>query len=52
MTRTLVIAGGGPAGLASAIHAAQRGFSVQVVEPKSGVIDKACGEGLMPAGVD
>lgn len=52
MTRTLVIAGGGPAGLASAIHAAQRGFSVHVVEPKSGVIDKACGEGLMPAGVD
>ena len=51
MSPSLVIAGGGPAGLASAIHAASQGFSVQVVEPRRGVIDKACGEGLMPAGV-
>ncbi len=51
MKRTLVIAGGGPAGLASAIHAVERGFAVRVVEPRSGVLDKACGEGLMPAGV-
>ncbi len=47
----LIVAGGGPSGLATALNAAQRGLSVVVVEPKPGVIDKACGEGLMPAAV-
>ncbi|MHB2019695.1 MAG: NAD(P)/FAD-dependent oxidoreductase [Candidatus Xenobia bacterium] len=47
----ILIAGGGPAGLATAIHAALAGFSCCVVEPQQGVIDKACGEGLMPPAV-
>lgn len=47
----LIIAGGGPAGLSAAIMAAQRGLSAVVVEPRPGVIDKACGEGLMPGAV-
>lgn len=48
----LIVAGGGPVGLAVAIEAARRGWDVLVVEPRVGVLDKACGEGLMPAGVD
>lgn len=44
----LLIAGGGPVGLVTAIHAAQAGLQVVVVEPRAGTIDKACGEGLMP----
>ncbi len=51
MRTDLAIVGGGPAGLAAAILAARGGMSVTVFEPKSGVIDKACGEGIQPAGV-
>ncbi|MHA6758042.1 NAD(P)/FAD-dependent oxidoreductase [Streptacidiphilus sp. PAMC 29251] len=47
----LLVVGGGPAGLATAIHAARAGLDVTVVEPRSGPIDKACGEGLMPGAV-
>jgi flavin-dependent dehydrogenase len=47
----VIVAGGGPAGLGAAILARQRGLAVRVVEPRSGAIDKACGEGLMPAAV-
>lgn len=46
----LAIAGGGPAGLATAIRAAQRGFKTVVVERSADPPDKACGEGLMPSG--
>jgi flavin-dependent dehydrogenase len=49
--RDLVIAGGGPVGLAAALHAARAGLDVAVVEPRGGAIDKACGEGLMPGAV-
>lgn len=49
--RDLLVAGGGPSGLATAILAAQAGMRVTVIEPKPGIIDKACGEGLMPAAV-
>ncbi|MGB1225810.1 MAG: NAD(P)/FAD-dependent oxidoreductase [Mycobacterium sp.] len=47
----LLIAGGGPAGLATAIHAARAGLEVTVIEQRTGAIDKACGEGLMPHAV-
>ena len=49
--RDLVVAGGGPVGLATALYAARAGLDVEVREPRRGVIDKACGEGLMPAAV-
>jgi flavin-dependent dehydrogenase len=49
--RDVVIAGGGPIGLATALYAARAGLDVVVREPRRGVIDKACGEGLMPAAV-
>jgi len=44
----LLVVGGGPAGLATAIHGARAGLDVAVVERRRGAIDKACGEGLMP----
>ncbi len=47
----LAIAGGGPAGLAVGIEAASRGLSAVVFERRTWPVDKACGEGLMPAGV-
>jgi len=46
-TEVLVV-GGGPVGLAAAIEARLAGVDVVVAEPRAGVIDKACGEGLMP----
>nr|WP_234325651.1 NAD(P)/FAD-dependent oxidoreductase [Streptomyces sp. NRRL S-146] len=50
-TLDMVIAGGGPAGLATALHAARAGFDVVVAEPRPAPVDKACGEGLMPGAV-
>ena len=47
----LAVVGGGPAGLATAITGALAGLDVCIIEPKAGVIDKACGEGLMPPAV-
>lgn len=43
-----LVVGGGPAGLAAAIGLAAAGRAVTVIEPRRGIIDKACGEGLMP----
>lgn len=45
----VLVVGGGPAGLATAISCCQAGLSVAVAEPRTGAVDKACGEGLMPA---
>ena len=50
MTSVLVV-GGGPVGLAAALHAVRRGLDVTVWERRTGALDKACGEGLMPAAV-
>lgn len=47
----LLVVGGGPGGLATALHARRQGLSVIVAEPREGPIDKACGEGLMPGGL-
>jgi len=47
----VVIVGGGPAGLAAAIVAAEVGASVLVVERRACPPDKVCGEGLLPPAV-
>jgi len=47
----VLVVGGGPVGLAAAIRCAMAGLSVAVAEPRSAPIDKACGEGVMPAAV-
>jgi menaquinone-9 beta-reductase len=46
----IFVIGGGPAGLAAAIAARQRGFEVLVADGAQPPIDKACGEGLLPDG--
>jgi len=48
----LAIVGGGPAGLAAGIRARQLGLGAVVYEPQPAPVDKACGEGLMPAALE
>jgi len=36
------------AGLAAALYGARAGLDVAIVERRSGVLDKACGDGMMP----
>jgi flavin-dependent dehydrogenase len=45
----LLVAGGGPVGLATAIEGVRAGLSVAVLERRGSPVDKACGEGLMPS---
>ena len=47
----VLVVGGGPVGLATAIRCALAGLSVAVTEPRAAPVDKACGEGVMPAAV-
>jgi flavin-dependent dehydrogenase len=47
----LLIVGGGPAGLATAIRARLAGLTATVLDRARPPIDKACGEGLMPDAV-
>ncbi|HEV8582308.1 MAG TPA: NAD(P)/FAD-dependent oxidoreductase [Thermoanaerobaculia bacterium] len=47
----LLVVGGGPAGLATAIRARLAGLDTVVLDRSHPPIDKACGEGLMPDAV-
>src|SRR5262252_721541 len=51
MKLDVAIVGGGPAGLAAALEARGVGATCVVLERHRAPIDKACGEGLMPAGL-
>jgi len=46
------IIGGGPAGLATAICLAEKGFEVTLFDKSTFPVDKVCGEGIMPTGVE
>ncbi len=49
----ITVVGAGPVGLVTALLAARAGMDVQVLEQRRKLpIDKACGEGLMPGGVE
>jgi len=48
----VLVVGGGPAGLATAIRARQAGLDVRVIDHAEPPVDKACGEGLMPDGTE
>jgi flavin-dependent dehydrogenase len=48
----VLVIGGGPAGLAAAIALRLQGFQVTVADARRPPIDKACGEGILPAGVE
>ncbi len=47
----LIVIGGGSAGMAAAIHAAQNGLDVLVFDASGPDFDKPCGEGLMPPAI-
>jgi flavin-dependent dehydrogenase len=49
--RDLLVVGGGPAGIVTALYARRAGLDVALAEPRRPPIDKACGEGLMPGAV-
>jgi len=46
----VLVIGGGPAGMVAAIAARQQGLDVLLADTARPPIDKACGEGILPAG--
>jgi len=50
--RDVIVVGGGPAGLATALAAARKDLDVLLLERGALPADKACGEGLLPLGVE
>lgn len=48
----VIVIGGGPTGLVAALNLARRQIPVTVLERKDWPVDKVCGEGLMPSGVE
>lgn len=52
MTWDAVVVGGGPAGSATAIELGRRGLRVALLEKQRHPRPKACGEGLLPHGVE
>src|SRR5271154_1508507 len=48
----VLVVGAGPAGLSCAIAAARQGLHVEVIDAMKPPIDKACGEGLLPASLE
>src|ERR1700735_2559093 len=51
MRTDVFVIGGGPVGLAAAVAARRKGFTVTVADALEPPIDKACGEGVMPDGL-
>lgn len=51
MKTDVFVIGGGPVGLAAAIAARRKGFTVTLADALEPPIDKACGEGVMPDGL-
>jgi len=47
----VLVVGGGPAGIATAIAARSKGLRAVVIDSRKPPIDKACGEGLLPGAV-
>src|SRR5215469_11148663 len=47
----VLIIGAGPAGLATAIATRKKGLEVTVADGAKPLVDKACGEGLLPGAV-
>ena len=47
----VLVVGGGPAGIATAIAARLKGLRVSVIDARKPPIDKPCGEGLLPGAV-
>jgi len=48
----VLVVGGGPVGLAAAIALRRKGLAVVLAERQNLPFDKACGEGILPYGVD
>jgi len=48
----VIVVGAGPAGTATALHLANRGHEVLLIDRAAFPREKACGEGLMPHGVE